>query len=752
MHPAQALRPADSDSAYERLALWLAAHRRAVGVGFLLVAVASGIYGAPVASKLRSVGLESPGSESTRAADLLYERLGFGQPDVVAVFHATEGNVRDPLFASDVLDMLEGLLEDEGVATALSHYDTGLESLVSRDGTRTVVMVDLHGSAAEGIATLERIEPLLREVDAVVEIGGLLPAELLGQEISERDIARAEKVALPIAALLTLIFFRSVVAALLPLVIGIFSLSAAAALIRLVASFSDVSVFALTVSSFIGLGLSLDYSLLIVQRFREELARRGSIERAMANTLNTAGRAVWVSALTVAVSMAVLLVPPVPLLRGVGLGGVLAVGTACLGALVLLPVILAWLGPRVDLLAVSRPQVEESPFWRRVAQLSMRHPWALGGACVALLVTLALPGLRMESTIPDARSFPADSGVRRVEEQLADPQQFDQAGTWGIQVVVQADGPVIEPTQLRRVRAFLADVQGLPGAAESKTPLSELDPDTMSPAQLDAKRLETALDLQLSRTVDGDLAVIAVPPGDSWRSAEAFARVKAIRALPHPGLRVSVGGPTAQQLDIRETISQWAGGVVALVLAWNLLVLLRGFRSVLVPLKAAAMNVLALGASYGFLVWAFQDANLAGLLGFEPPGGIDPAIPVVMFAVVFGLSMDYEVFLLSRIREEFDKHGDNERSIVSGLAHTGRIITSAAAILIVVIGAFASGSFIYVKEVGLGIAFAIFLDVTVVRALLVPATMRLLGSWNWWAPSWLGGLGRLAPGDERRRA
>jgi RND superfamily putative drug exporter len=210
-----------------------------------------------------------------------------------------------------------------------------------------------------------------------------------------------------------------------------------------------------------------------------------------------------------------------------------------------------------------------------------------------------------------------------------------------------------------------------------------------------------------------------------------------------------VGGPTAQQLDIRETISEWGGRVVALVLAWNLLVLLRGFRSVLVPLKAAAMNVLALGASYGFLVWAFQDANLAGLLGFEPPGGIDPAIPIVMFAVVFGLSMDYEVFLLSRIQEEFSKHRDNDRSISSGLAHTGRTITSAAAILIVVIGAFAGGSFVYVKEVGLGIAFAILLDVTVVRALLVPATMRLLGAWNWWAPTWLGGLGRLAPGDDR---
>jgi RND superfamily putative drug exporter len=731
-----------SASRFTALAERVSRRRAAVILAFAVATLAAGAYGASVASKLRSAGLEAPGSESSRVGEVLFQRLGIGQPDVVAILHASEGSVRDSRFAAQVVDALEVVHDDEGVATALSFYNTGLESLVSRDDRQTVLVIDLSGSAAEAIETLARIEPVLREVDPEVELGGLVAAELLAQEIAERDIARAERIALPIALLLTLWFFRSPVAALLPILIGAISLAGTTALVGLLTHFMDVSVFALTVGSFLGLGLSLDYSLLVVHRFREELATGGGVERAVATTLDTAGRAVWVSALTVAVSVAVLVVVPVPLLRGVGLGGVLAVATAALGALVLLPAVLAWLGPRVDLWPVGRlePATGPSPLWLRISMISLRYPWITAGICVAILIGLALPGLRMKSVIPDARILPADSAVRRVEEQLADPARFDQAGTWAIQVVVEADGPVRERRQLLYVHAFLRELRRVAGSDNVQTPLNELDPARFSDAELRSKAAKPEVEIPLAHTVDDDLALITVPCGDSWRSQQAVELVKAIRQLPHPGLRVSVGGPTAYQLDVRTTMTAWGRRVAVLVVVWNLIVLLYSFRSVLVPLKAAVMNLLSLGASFGFLVWAFQDAHLAPLLGFEPPGGIDPTIPVVMFAVVFGLSMDYEIFLLSRIQEEFRKHGDNARSIAWGLAHTGRIVSSAAAILIVVIGAFATGFLIFVKEVGVGIAVAILLDVTVVRALLVPSTMRLMGRWNWWAPAWLGGV------------
>jgi RND superfamily putative drug exporter len=731
-----------SSSPFTRLAARLVRNHRFVVLVFVLASIFAGVYAVSVASRLRSAGLEAPGSESSRVGEVLFERLGVGQPDVVAILHTPGSSVRDASFATHVLDALEMLHEDEGVATALSYYNTGLESLVSLDGEQTILVIDLAGSAAEGIETLARIEPILRGIGAETEIGGLVAAELLGQEIAARDIAKAERLALPFAALLTLIFFRSTVAALLPVFIGVFSLAATTALTGLLALFMDVSVFALTVGTFLGLGLSLDYSLLVVQRFRDELAAGSEPEQAVTTMLDTAGRAVWVSALTVAVSVAVLIVVPVPLLRGVGLGGVLAVATAALGALVLLPAVLAWLGPRVDLWPITRrkPPTGPSPLWLRISEISLRHPWTTAGACIALLVTLALPGLRMKSVLPDARILPPDAAVRLVEERLADPTVFDQAGTWAIQVLIEAPEPILETTQLHYVHAFLRELRRVAGNDNVQTPLTELDPERLSESELRSRASKPDVEIPLAHTVDREIALITVPCGESWRSPEAVALVKAIRAIPHPRLEVSVGGPTAYQVDVQQTLADWGRRVAVLVVVWNLLVLLHGFRSVLVPLKAIVMNLLSLAASFGFLVWAFQDGHMAKILTFEPPGGVDPTIPVIMFAVVFGLSMDYEIFLLSRIQEEYRKHGDNRRSIANGLAHTGRIVSSAAAILIVVIGAFATGYLLYVKEVGVGVAAAILLDVTVVRALLVPATMRLMGRWNWWAPAWLGGL------------
>ena len=734
--------PQRPPSPFARLGRWVSARPRAVALAFGLASLAAGIYGAPVSQRLQAGGLDVPGSESHRAAQRLAERLDLGAPDVIAVLHLPEGDARDSRYASFVLDGMEPLFEDEGVAGITSYYDTGLPSLVSRDGHRTLLLVDLSGTQAQQVAAFSRLAPRLREIYPGVELGGRIPGEALAQEIAHRDIVSAELFAFPFAALLTLLFFRSAVAALLPIAIGAFALAISAAVTRVLAGFMEISIFALSVSSFLGLGLSIDYALLIVQRFREELPRAGSARGAVSTALETAGRAVWVSGLTVIVSLVVLFIVPVPLLTSIALGGILAVSNAMLGSLLLLPALLAWLGPRVDRLRVGRGQLAgPSPFWESVGDFAMRHPLLTAGSCTVVLVALALPALRMEAVLPDARTLPPASEVRRVDERLADAAQFDPSGASAIQVVARTRGPVLEPANLRRVQAYLEELRSIEGVSEVRTPLASLG---SGAASREGPFRRQEIQMQMERTVEGDLALITAQGSHPWRSRAAAAAVEAIRELPHPGVEVEVGGPTALLVDVRGTLSRYGVAVAVLVVAWNLAVLFAAFRSVLVPLKAAVMNVLSLGASYGLLVWVFQDGNLATLLDFEPPGGIEPTIPLVMAAVVFGLSMDYEVFLLSRIREEYLKDGDNRRSITAGLAHTGRIITSAALILLVVIGAFAAGELVYVKEIGVGMAAAIALDVTLVRALLVPATMRLLGRFNWWAPRWL--AGRAAPG------
>jgi len=717
-------------SGFAALGRWVAERPRAVVLAFALVALAAGIYGASASRDLVASGLDVPGSESDRVARRLATRLGVGSPDVVALLRAPGGDAREPDFAGLVVEGLEPLFEDEGVLGVTSHYDTGLDALVSHDGSETLVLAYLAGSQAERVATYERLEPVLREHFPGVELGGPIPASVLAQRIAEQDVRQSELMALPIALALTLWFFRGVVAALLPIAVGAFALAFSTALTRVVAQFAEVSIFSLSVGSFLALGLSLDYALLVVQRFREELVRNERVLDAVAATMLTAGRAVRISGFTVLVSIVALFLVPVPLVSSLALGGTLAVLSALVGALLLLPALLAWLGRDVDRFALGRPAEHARPsrLWARLAELAMWRPWLTLAVSVALLAGITWPALRMEAVLPDARTFPPGSEVRRVEERLGDPRVFDPSGASNLQLSVETTGRVLDPGGIRALQPWLAELARVPGVQAVRTPLARLDPERGRESADAAGRME------LDRTVHEDLALVNVQGAHPWRSAEAAETVARVRALPHPGLQVEVGGPTALLVDVRGTLSRWGVLVAGLVILWNVAVLFVSFRSVLVPIKAALVNLLALAASYGVLVLVFQDGRLAGLLDFEPPGGIEATIPVVMAAIVFGLSMDYEVFLLARIQEEYARHSDVRRSIRDGVAWSGRVITSAALILLVVIGAFTLGELIFVKEIGVGIASAIVLDVTLVRALLVPAAMKLLGRRAWWGP------------------
>jgi RND superfamily putative drug exporter len=732
---------AQHDSLLARLGLWIADRPRPVLVLFAVLLAVAAVYGASAADDLPAGGFEVPGSESDLAVKAAETHFGIGSADVLALYRDPGEDVRNAQFGSWIFDLTDTLLSTPGVVGAASYVDTTDAGLVSRDGHETLLIVSLAGSNADKLRTLPRIEAQLRGAPPPIEvaIGGHVAASLVAQDIASADITSAEKIALPIAALLTLLFFRSIVAALVPIAIGAFALATSAAIVRLGAHFTEIAIFALNVAAFLGLGLSIDYSLLMVQRFREELARGLSTRAAVSTALDTAGRAVLVSGLAVMVSLIVLVGVPVGILRSVALGGVLATATALVGALLLLPALLAWLGPNLNRGSLSRAPAASgaSVFWGRVGQLSMRHPVGTALVCGALLLAIASPVLRMRSVLPDARIFPHDSEVRRVDEALGDAGRFDPGGASAMQVIVETAGSPLETKNLRLLRAYAQRISAVDGVRAVRTPFAGLDPDAQTPAELARVAAVDPVASRVARMTHLDRSLLVATGEHPWRSAAAAEALEAVRDVSHPGLQVKIGGPTAQMVDLKVTLRQYGRVASVLVIAWNLVMLFFAFRSVVVPIKAVLMNVLSLGASYGLLVWVFQDGHFARLLGFEPLDGIDPSIPLVMFAVVFGLSMDYEVFLLSRIREEWQRTHDNQASVIFGLAHTGRIITSAALILLVVIGAFAAGDLVYVKQIGVGMAAAIALDVTLVRALLVPATMQLLGKWNWWAPAWL---------------
>src|SRR5262245_30053967 len=528
---------ASLDSHFARLGHWISARPIPILVLFAVLLALAGFYGATAAQHLPAGDFEVPGSESDLAVKEAERRFGIGSADVLVLYRDPRADVRDAQFGTRILDLLDAVLGDEGVVGATTYYDTGQESLVSRDGHETLVIVSLSGTNPEKLAALPRIEALLRDVapPVEVEIGGQIAASLLAQEIAQRDIRSAEGIALPIAALLTLIFFRSAVAALLPVAIGGFALASGAAIVRLGSNFTEIAVFALNVAAFLGLGLSIDYSLLLVQRFRQELGRGLPVRDAVATTVETAGRAVWVSGLAVIVSLAVLVGCRVAILRSVAVGGVLAALAALVGALVLLPAALAWLGPRVNLGAIGRaPEAAgPSPFWRHVGELSMRHPVAVAIACAAVLVAVGIPALNMRSVLSDARIFPPGSEVRRVDEALGDASRFDPGGASAMQVVVTTQGSPFQPANLRRVRTYAARLAAVEGVRGVRTPFDQLDPDSMTPEQLAQTAARDPAATRIAHMVHENVSLIVATGQFPWRSTQAAGVLKELRDVPH---------------------------------------------------------------------------------------------------------------------------------------------------------------------------------------------------------------------------
>ncbi len=593
---------------------------------------------------------------------------------------------------------------DPGVERTVSWLDTRDPAFLSRDGRQAVVAASF-GTDSDELEVVDRLRARLGGDGVTFGGRGVINPEI-GETVSA-DLARAEMFAFPILFLLSLWVFRGAVAALLPPLMGGLSIVTTFLLLRFVnAQITELSIFALNLVTGIGLGLAIDYGLFIVSRYREEAAATGFGAEALIRTMQTAGRTVLFSALTVAAAMAALLVFPLRFLYSMGIGGVLVTLVAAAVALLVLPAVLAALGPRVNALSPARwrrrAEAGAAPGqggWYRLAQGVMRHPGAVALATTALLLVAGLPFLRADFVSADFRQLPKGSEARQVAVTLE--RDFGAFAAEPIQVVVSAPS-----AQGARVAGYARRLQAIPGAGHVAPP---------------------------RRLGDGTVVIDVLPPGDALSPASRGV-MRAVRDVPAP-FPVAVTGSAARFTDQGTSLLDHLPLGLGLLAATTFTILFLMTGSVVLPVKALIMNVLTLSATFGILVLVFQDGRLEGLLDFESPGGLESTQPILLFAIAFGLATDYGVFLLSRIKEAHDAGMADREAVAFGVERTGRIVTAAALLFCVAVGAFATSGVVFIKQVGLGTALAVAIDATIIRALLVPALMALLGRWNWWAPA-----------------
>lgn len=688
-------------------------------VALVLTALAV-VAGSDVADRLGNGGWEDPAAQSTYATKALEREFPDSNPNFLLLVDAGDASVDDPAVAAEAKRLTERLAAEKGVTGVGSYWRTGAPTLRAEDGREALIAARLTGDDTVVNKTLDRIAPEFRGTHGPVEVkvGGILAVRHEMQTIIQEDLLRAEMIALPVTLVLLVMVFGSAVAALLPLGVGIVAILGTNAILRGLTEVTDVSVFALNLTTAMGLGLAIDYALFIVRRFREELSTGADSLTAVATTLRTAGRTVLFSALTVAVSLAAMMVFPQYFLKSFAYAGIAVVLLAAAAALILLPAALVLLGDRVNawdlrkLFRRRRPAgprpgspateksaatVEEGAAWGRTAALVMRRAPYFAIATTAGLILLGLPFLGVKFGTADDRQLPSTAESHVVQQHLRE----GFPGTPGGGLEVLTEGKASE-SEYAAYKERLAD---LPEVLRVEGPL-----------------------------VEGDWAYFTVQPKGEAVDEGAQRLVGDIRAMDAP-FDTSVTGTAAVLVDTKAAIGDglpWALSFIAIV-TLILVFLLTG--SVLIPLQAVLLNALSLTAMFGALVWVFQDGHLSGLLAFTSPGSIETTLPVLMFCVAFGLSMDYGVFLLSRIKEEYDHTGDHTASVRFGLQRTGGLITAAAVILAVVMIAIGTSRVTNTKMLGLGIALAVLMDAMVIRSLLVPAVMRLTGRATWWAPA-----------------
>ena len=701
---------------------------------------------ASLAVLLRGAALSTgaiEGIESARAQELIERELGLpGDASFTIVFRGEGGLAAgDPRFDGALRSALQPLRDDPRVSRVLSPADLPPflgAHFVSSDRSRALAVVALQGEVRDGARAFDGLKAKVHAAPLAATFTGYLAFKRDLDRTLERDLLVAELVSIPLALLVLLWVFGTLAAALLPVLVGGVAVVGGVAAVFLLSHVTDMAQYAINVVSLIGLGVAIDYSLFIVSRTRDELAAGRAVPEAIAVALATAGRAVLFSGLAVFIGLAGLLLFPRSYLSAMGLGGAIVVLLAVLFSLTLLPALLALLGPRLSWGRVPLPSCGDAgAFWRRTAARVMARPLTALLPTLALLLLLGAPFLHLELAAADVSVLPAGAEARRGFDELR--TFFPEQAATRLQVLaVFPDGPAFAPERAGPLYDLSRAIGALPGVSRVEG-IIDIDPqldrdDVITMAGTPPDRIADALVPAWRSSVGKTSVLLTAVTGAPARSQQARALVRRIRALPPPpGARLLVGGQSARDVDTLDFILGHAPYAVAIVIAATLVILFFALGSLLLPIKAVLMNLLSIAGSFGAMVFLFQDGHFAGPLRFEP-GPIEPTLPIVLFCAVFGLSMDYEVLLLSRMQEEWRAHGDNARAVAEGLARSGRLITSAAAIMVAVFAAFASAEIVLVKAMGLGMAIAVALDATLVRMLIVPAAMRLLGDWNWWVP------------------
>jgi RND superfamily putative drug exporter len=665
--------------------------------------VLAGALGGSVANRLDPYGADDPATETVKAMDRL-EEAGLRVPAVVAVVEDA------PVASSATRRRIEGLeneVRERGdVASVTGYYDTHSPAFVSRDGDTTYFTVALK--TTEDKQAQEAGADIADQLSAQkgVVVGGPAVAQEQVNKQVEKDLQKAEMLAFPLLFLLSLLFFRSLVASVLPLMIGGLAIVGTFLILRLASEFGSISIFALNLTTALGLGLAIDYSLFIVSRYREEIAKDGPGPAAMRRVFATAGRTVFFSSLTVAVALASLLVFPQRFLYSMGLGGALVALFAALISLTVLPAVLTLLGNRVNAGAPKflqrRAEADARPaqegFWYRLSRFVMRRPIPVATVSALFLIILGLPFLAIKFNVVDPTVLPESASARQAYDTVS--EQFPPYHETPIWIDVEGGGP-------KAAAQLSAEVEKVGGVAEVLPP----------------------------QRLSGGVTALQAISANPFATEASKETVHAIRDLPEPaGASVLVGGASADFVDFQASLSDHLPYALAIVIAATLVILFLMTGSVILPIKSLIMNFLNLSAVFGLLVLIFQDGRLEGFLDYTSPGAIEQTMPILMFAIAFGLSTDYAVFLLSRIKEARDNGASDSESVAMGLERTGRIVTAAAVLFAVAMFAFATSQIIFIKENGVGVALAVLIDASIIRALLVPALMELLGKWNWWAP------------------
>lgn len=727
---------------------------------WMVLLAASAVFAPRLSEVAKGGGFDLVDSESWRAADILQNQFGRGyRRSVQILYRHPTLDVSDPSYREQLLQSLDRVCASTGATSRITFYDSGLPGMVSADGSATYALLSYSG-------TEEDIQPLVpqireeasRETELEVHVIGGPAIDYDMERTSEADLIRAETYSLPLILIILLLVFGTAVAAILPLVLGMASVSITLALLFVLGHWLPLSVFARNIVTMVGLGLGVDYCLFIVSRFREELAGTDSVREALRSTLDTAGRAVVFSGAAVVIGLAMLTLFSFVFMRSLGIGGMLVATISVLLAITLLPALLSITGHRVDSARIIPARyllVGNGRFWHFWSRMVMRRPLFFLVVSMAILLALSLPVRNMKAGSPGIDNLSPESDSRIGVELFAEKWGVGEISPIYIVVKGEDVNTVWRPDLREALAAIGARLKEDPRVARVES-IAEL---SLPPQMLyDSRELEAFVEANPvtaaqaysmvdveggSRTTMMRIITSTEPRDEQTKQLASDLRADILPQVSFPaGTEVLVGGGPAESVDFTDKLVHSFPYLVGAVLVITYFVLLLLFRSVILPLKAIFMNLLSVSAAFGVLVLVFQYGWGESLLGFTSPGGIIPFVPVILFAVLFGLSMDYEVFLLSRMKEEYGRSGCNEEAVAFGLEKTGRIITSAALIMITVFGAFAFTDSIIIKEFGVGLAVSIFLDATIVRIILVPATMKLLGKWNWWLPAW---LDRLLP-------